>query len=81
MHLNKALPNSVSLFHDDFEWIHTLDYEHVPFRCRKCHANGPLFRDYPLNVKPTTNATLGLIDQEGFTKVNPRKKSHKKIVS
>ena len=39
MHLNKALSDSVSIYHDDFEWIQTLDYEHVPFRCRKCHAH------------------------------------------
>lgn len=32
MLLNKALPDSVSLFHDDFEWIQTIDYEHLPFR-------------------------------------------------
>jgi len=43
MRLDKALLNSVSLFHDDYEWIQPLDYEHVPFRCRKCHAHGHLF--------------------------------------
>eukprot|EP00253_Pinus_taeda_P003170 PITA_03170 len=43
MRLDKALPDSVSLFHDDYEWTESLDYEHVPFRCRKCHAHGHLF--------------------------------------
>jgi len=43
MHLNKALLNLVSLFHHDFEWIQTLEYGHVPFRRRKCHAYGHLF--------------------------------------
>jgi len=50
MHLTKALADSVSLFHDDFEWIQPLDYEHIPFRCRKCHEHGHLFRDCPLNT-------------------------------
>jgi len=50
MHLTKALADSVSLFHDDFEWIQPLDYEHIPFRCRKCHEHGHLFRDCPLNL-------------------------------
>eukprot|EP00253_Pinus_taeda_P031639 PITA_31639 len=59
MHLNKSLLYSVSLFHDDFEWIQTLDYEDVPFRCQKCHAHGHLFRDCPLNVKPSSNTTSG----------------------
>jgi len=35
MHLSKELSNSVSLFHDDFEWIQTINYEHIPFCCRK----------------------------------------------
>jgi len=43
MHLSKALPDVVSLYHDDYEWLQTIDYEHVPFRCRKCHALGHLF--------------------------------------
>jgi len=37
MHLTKALADSVSLFHDDFEWIQPLNYEHIPFCCWKCH--------------------------------------------
>ena len=49
--LNEALPESVTLAHRDEEWIQPLDYEHVPFRCRKCHALGHLFRDCPQNVQ------------------------------
>jgi hypothetical protein len=26
-----------------------LDYEHIPFKCRKCHAHAHLFKDFPLN--------------------------------
>ena len=55
MCLDMALLDSVSLFHDDYEWIQPLDYEHVPFHCRKCHALGHLFRDFPLNAKPQTS--------------------------
>lgn len=43
MCLDKALPDLVSLFHDDCEWIQPLDFEPVPFHCRKCHALGHLF--------------------------------------
>jgi len=32
IHLDKALPDSVSLSHDECEWTQPLDYEHVPFR-------------------------------------------------
>ena len=29
MHLNKALPYAVSIFHDDVKWVQLIDYEHV----------------------------------------------------
>jgi len=81
MHLNKALPDMVSLYHDDFEWIQSIDYEHVPFRCRKCHALCHLFCDCSLNVKPPTYTFLEKPSSKGFTKVNNRKKNHKKPAS
>lgn len=55
MRLDNALSDAVSLFHDDFEWIQPLDYEHVPFRCYKCHDHGHLFRDCPQNSKSTVS--------------------------
>jgi len=78
MRLDKALPDSVSLSHDDYEWIQPLDYEHVPFRCHKCHAHGHLFRDCPLNIKAPVSDPSDMSTQEGFTKVHNRKRAHKK---
>ena len=78
MRLDKPLPDSVSLYHDDFEWVQPLDFEHVPFRCRKCHAIGHLFRDCPLNSHPTPSSPLNPSDQEGFTKVTNRRRANKK---
>lgn len=69
MHLTKTLADMVSLFHDDYEWKQTLDYEHIPFRCRKCHEHGHLFRDCPLNVQPKFPSGEGNLDPEGFTKI------------
>jgi hypothetical protein len=31
------------------EWSQTLDYEHIPFHCRKCHEHNHLFQECPLN--------------------------------
>lgn len=76
--LNEALPESVTLFHRDEEWIQPLDYEHVPFRCRRCHALGHLFRDCPLNAKANSSESSESPSQDGFTKVPSRKHSHKK---
>jgi len=78
MHLTKTLADSVSLFHDDFEWIQTLDYEHIPFRCRKCHVHGHLFRDCPLNQQSKASPNETLIDSEGFTKIPNRRRHTKK---
>ena len=78
MHLNKALPDAISLYHDDYEWLQTIDYEHVPFRCRKCHALGHLFQDCPSNMKSTTIHSMDKFDPDGLTKVSNHKKTHKK---
>eukprot|EP00253_Pinus_taeda_P019980 PITA_19980 len=78
MHLAKALTDSVSLFHDDFEWVQTIDYEHVPFRYRKCHEHGHLFRDCPLNLRSKAPIPETSKDDEGFTKVTGRRKHAKK---
>eukprot|EP00253_Pinus_taeda_P017393 PITA_17393 len=55
MDLKQPLPDMVRFLHEDVEWIQLIDYEHVPFRCRKCHNLGHLFRDCPLNRKMPTS--------------------------
>lgn len=81
MHLSKALPDTVSLYHDNFEWVQSIDYEHVQFRCRKCHALGHLFRDCPSNLKTPSPTSSDKSDSSGFTKVTNHRKNHKKHVS
>jgi len=49
MDLSGALPDEVILEVFDEEWVQTVDYEHIPFRCRKCHEHGHLFKDCPLS--------------------------------
>ena len=49
MHIAKTLTDSIMLSHEDTEWVQLLDYEHVPFKCRKCHEHGHLYRDCPKN--------------------------------
>ena len=78
MHLDKALPDAVSIYHVDFEWIQPLDYEHVPFRCRRCHAHGHLFRDCPLNSQSLSKEAEDKSELDGFTKVPSRRKHSKK---
>lgn len=78
MKLGKVLTDLVSVLHDDFEWIQPINYEHVPFRCRKCHAHEHLFHDFPLNAHPKSTDNMGKSNAEGFTKVACRKKHNKK---
>jgi hypothetical protein len=66
MYITKSLPNSIFLAHEDLEWIQTLDYEHVPFKCRKCYEHGNLFRDFPQNKKTTSFKDATLLDEDGF---------------
>jgi hypothetical protein len=73
MNIAKALPGAVILEYQDEDWSQTLDYEHIPFRCRKCHEHGHLFRDCPLNQQaPKVSQNL---QKDGFTTIQTRKKN------
>ena len=78
MDLSGALPDEIILEVYDEEWVQAVDYEHVPFRCRKCHEHGHLFRDYPLNkMESRIKATSGK-ETEIFNKVGSRGKGGRK---
>lgn len=47
-----ALPDAIKMIFMDEVWLQNIDYEHIPFRCKKCHEHGQLFRDCPLNKAP-----------------------------
>jgi hypothetical protein len=72
MDISKFLPGSVTLEYQDEEWAQTIDYEHIPFHCRKCHEHGHLFRDFPLNApaKPEMEEKM----KDGFTQVQIAKR-------
>jgi hypothetical protein len=76
MNVSKDFLGSLTLEYQDEEWVQTIDYEHIPFHCRKCHEHGHLFRDCPLNVPPRPMAEEKLKD--GFTQVSGRKKKNPK---
>lgn len=78
MHSAKELTDSVSLFHDDYEWVQTIDYEHIPFHYRRCHEHGHIFRDFPLNLQSKASASETSKDAEGFMKVPSHRKQTKK---
>lgn len=48
MNIVEPLPEYIELEYHDEVWQQIIDYEHIPFRCRKCHEYGHLFRQCPV---------------------------------
>ena len=42
MDISKGLPEMLKLASPNGSWIQLLDYEGIPFRCKKCHKTGHL---------------------------------------
>jgi hypothetical protein len=73
MDISKALPSSVTIEYQDEDWKQTIDYEHIPFCCRKCHEHGHLFCDFPLNAQ---NPRAGeKKKKDGYKTITGRKKT------
>jgi len=74
MDLSGALPYEIIPEVYDEGWVQVVDYEHVPFRCRKCHEHVHLFRDCALNKMEDNMKTNTGKDPEGFTKLGGKGK-------
>jgi hypothetical protein len=73
------MPTSMCRRYRDVDSLQTLDYEHIPFQCRKCHVHGHLFRECPLNKQTEPPKPQLEKDEECFEKFQAKHKSHKKI--
>jgi hypothetical protein len=78
MDVSGALPEAIILEFRDEEWIQSIDYEQIPFRCRICHEHGHLIRECLLNKKQETKNTKAQQDKDGFVKLNHRNRENKK---
>jgi hypothetical protein len=74
LNIAKPLPGSIMLEYQDEDWAQTIDYEHIPFRCRKCHEHGHLFRECPLNTTHKEGKPENGQDKEGFMQQAGRKR-------
>ena len=64
MDLSKELPEAIKMSWEDEDWVQTLDYEQIPFRCRRCHGYGHLFIEFPMNsLKSPPKKEEGKMDQ------------------
>lgn len=79
MDVSGALHEGVWLEYMDEEYFQALDYEHIPFRCRRCHEHGHLMRDCPLNQKEAEeDKTQNNKDKNDFIKPKHRKRAYRK---
>lgn len=73
MDVSGALHEGLWLEFRDEDYFQAIDYEQIPFRCRRCHEHGHFVRDFPLNRtgeehKPEQSAK----SKEAFT--NPKER-------
>jgi hypothetical protein len=78
MDVSGALPEVICLEFKDEEWIQNINYEQIPFRCRRFHEHGHLFREIPLNKKKEMENSKPQQDEDGFVKPKPRSRANKR---
>ena len=78
MDVSGALPEAIILEFRDEEWIQSIYYENILFRCRKCHEHRHLLRECPLNKRREVINPKTQQDEEGFITSNPRNRANKK---
>eukprot|EP00253_Pinus_taeda_P003313 PITA_03313 len=78
MDLSRALLDELILEVFDEEWVQTINYEHIHFRCRRCHGHGHLFRDFPLSKIENKIKTSTMKDTESFQKLRHKGKGGKR---
>ena len=62
----------------DEEWVQTIEYEHIPFRCLRCHEHGHLLRDCPLSKAEHKNKNNTMKETNNFHRVVHKGKNGKK---
>ena len=78
MDLSRALLDELILEVFDEKWVQTVDYEHILFRCRRCHEHGHLIRDCPLSNVDNKGKPNTMKDTKNFQKVVSKGKGGRK---
>eukprot|EP00253_Pinus_taeda_P009203 PITA_09203 len=88
MNLAEPLLDHIEVEYHDDVWQQPIDYEHIPFRCRKCHEYGHLYRQCLLNKEEETKRSqeehqrnTGKMEEtnKGFQQLTRRKRqSHER---
>ena len=78
MDMTKEIPEAIQMICEDEEWVQTLDYDQIPFRCKRCHGYDHLFRDCPMNHPKNATRKEEENKDQGFTRVSSRKRGGRK---
>lgn len=78
MDLSGALPEEIILEVFYEEWMKIVDYEHIPFKCRKCHEHGHIVRDCPLNKEINKRGINKTKKSDSFQEMVNRGKGNKR---
>ena len=79
LEISKDLSTNIKLSWHDEEWIQEIDYEHIPFRYRRCHEHGHFFYEFPQNqMKPLNTNIAKEKDAEGFENFGYKRRSNKR---
>jgi hypothetical protein len=76
MDVSGALPEEVCLEFRDEEWIQSINYEQIPFKCRRFHEHGHLLRECSLIKKIEQEKTKQNQDEKGFVRPNYKGKGN-----
>lgn len=81
MNLANPIPDSVELEYHEEVWQQNLDYEHIPFRCHRCHEHGHLVKECPITMEEEEGRSKlqkrGLVYQQGFQEVKSKRRTSK----
>jgi hypothetical protein len=79
LNVSKALLESICLRYRVVDWLQTLDYEHIPFQCKKFHAHEHLFWECPTNKQKEPPKPQLEKDEACFEKFQEKHKAQNKI--
>jgi len=81
MDVSGALHEGMWLEFRDEDYYQAIDYEQIPFRCRRCHEHGHLVRECPLNKIGEEHKPKQVVKtKEAFTKPKTRQRANRKRI-
>ena len=75
MDVSGALHDGLWLEFRDELFFQAIDYEKIPFQCRKFHEHSHMFRECPTNKTSEKAKENSVKNQEGFTRPNGRQRA------